>query len=72
MRSYEFCYEVTVDPEDVLDSLSIPQIKEYLICRKTINLNDKDTAVDLELSKWGTRCYPESTCTRLLSCEFGD
>lgn len=52
MRSYEFCYEVTVDPEDVLDSLSIPQIKEYLICRKTINLNDKDTAVDLELSKW--------------------
>lgn len=52
MRSYEFCYEVTVDPEDVLDSLSIPQIKKYLICRKTINLNDKDTAVDLELSKW--------------------
>lgn len=52
MKSFEFDYEISIDPEVVLDSLSIPQIKEYLICRKTLNPNDKDTAVDLTLSKW--------------------
>lgn len=52
MNNYCFDYEVQVDPEDVLDSLSILQIKEYLIRRKTLFPDDKDTGADIELEEW--------------------
>lgn len=50
MKSYEVeCYG-SVDPEDVLDSLSISEIQAYLITRKTISPEKKDTRKDLELT----------------------
>lgn len=51
MKSYEVeCYG-TVDPEDVLDSLSISEIQAYLITRKTISPNEKDNSKEIKLTK---------------------